>query len=31
MFGAIFLLTQFLQTVQGYSPMSAGLRVLPWW
>ncbi len=30
MFGAIFLLTQFLQTVQGYSPMSAGLRVLPW-
>ena len=30
MFGAIFLLTQFLQTVQGYSPLSAGLRVLPW-
>jgi EmrB/QacA subfamily drug resistance transporter len=30
MFGAIFLLTQFLQTVHGYSPLSAGLRVLPW-
>ena len=30
MFGAVFLLTQFLQTVQGYSPLSAGLRVLPW-
>ena len=30
MFGSIFLLTQFLQTVQGYSPLSAGLRVLPW-
>ena len=30
MFGAIFLLTQFLQTAQGYSPLQAGLRVLPW-
>jgi EmrB/QacA subfamily drug resistance transporter len=30
MFGAIFFLSQFLQTVQGYSPLSAGLRVLPW-
>jgi EmrB/QacA subfamily drug resistance transporter len=30
MFGAIFLLVQFLQTVQGYSPMAAGVRVLPW-
>ena len=30
MFGSIFLLTQFLQTVQGYSPLDAGLRVLPW-
>lgn len=30
MFGAIFLLSQFLQTVQGYSPLGAGLRVLPW-
>ena len=30
MFGSIFLLTQFLQTVQGYGPLDAGLRVLPW-
>jgi EmrB/QacA subfamily drug resistance transporter len=30
MFGSIFLLAQFLQTVQGYSPLSAGLRILPW-
>ncbi len=30
MFGSIFLLTQFLQIVQGYSPFEAGLRVLPW-
>jgi EmrB/QacA subfamily drug resistance transporter len=30
MFGAIFFLSQFLQTVQGYTPLSAGLRVLPW-
>jgi EmrB/QacA subfamily drug resistance transporter len=30
MFGSIFLLAQFLQTVQGYSPFAAGLRVLPW-
>jgi EmrB/QacA subfamily drug resistance transporter len=30
MFGAIFLLTQFFQTAQGYSPLQAGLRVLPW-
>jgi EmrB/QacA subfamily drug resistance transporter len=30
MFGAIFLLSQFLQTVQGYSPLEAGLRTLPW-
>lgn len=30
MFGSIFLLSQFLQTVQGYSPLGAGLRVLPW-
>jgi hypothetical protein len=26
MFGSIFLLTQFLQTVQGHSPLDAGLR-----
>jgi EmrB/QacA subfamily drug resistance transporter len=30
MFGAIFLLTQFFQTAQGYSPLEAGLRILPW-
>lgn len=30
MFGSIFLLTQFLQLVQGYTPLEAGLRVLPW-
>jgi EmrB/QacA subfamily drug resistance transporter len=30
MFGSIFLLAQFFQTVQGYSPLSSGLRVLPW-
>jgi EmrB/QacA subfamily drug resistance transporter len=30
MFGSIFLLTQFFQTVQGFSPLQSGLRVLPW-
>jgi len=30
MFGAIFLLAQFFQVVQGYSPLQAGLRTLPW-
>jgi EmrB/QacA subfamily drug resistance transporter len=30
MFGSIFLLAQFLQTVQGYSPLDSGLRTLPW-
>src|SRR5262249_46362260 len=30
MFGSIFLLTQFFQTVQGYSPFGSGLRILPW-
>lgn len=29
-FGSIFLLTQFLQLIQGYSPQQAGLRMLPW-
>src|SRR5919107_506935 len=29
-FGSIFLLAQFFQTVQGYSPLEAGLRTLPW-
>jgi EmrB/QacA subfamily drug resistance transporter len=30
MFGSIFLLAQFVQTVQGYSPFGSGLRILPW-
>ncbi len=30
MFGAIFLLAQFFQEVQGYSPLGSGLRILPW-
>jgi len=30
MFGAVFLSAQFLQTVQGYSPLAAGVRTLPW-
>jgi EmrB/QacA subfamily drug resistance transporter len=29
-FGAIFLLTQVLQLVMGYSPLQAGLRMLVW-
>jgi EmrB/QacA subfamily drug resistance transporter len=30
MFGSIFLLSQFLQNVVGYTPTEAGLRMLPW-
>ncbi|MZD04129.1 DHA2 family efflux MFS transporter permease subunit [Streptomyces sp. SID5785] len=30
MFGSIFLLSQFMQGVLGYSPTQAGLRMLPW-
>ena len=30
MFGSIFLLSQFFQTVQGYTPLQSGLRILPW-
>jgi EmrB/QacA subfamily drug resistance transporter len=30
MFGAIFLLAQFLQVAEHYSPLAAGLRTLPW-
>src|SRR4051812_19530799 len=30
MFGAVFLLSQYLQVVQGYSPLEAGIRPLPW-
>ncbi len=29
-FGVVFLLAQFFQVVQGYSPFQAGLRTLPW-
>ena len=29
-FGSVFLLAQFFQVVQGYSPLEAGLRTLPW-
>jgi EmrB/QacA subfamily drug resistance transporter len=30
MFGSIFLLAQFFQTVQHYSPLASGVRILPW-
>lgn len=30
MFGVVFLMTQFLQSVMGYGPLEAGLRTLPW-
>jgi EmrB/QacA subfamily drug resistance transporter len=30
MFGSVFLLAQYFQTVQGYSPLGSGLRILPW-
>jgi EmrB/QacA subfamily drug resistance transporter len=30
MFGMIFVLTQYLQLVLGYSPLGAGVRMLPW-
>lgn len=30
MFGSVFLLSQYLQVVQGYSPLEAGVRTLPW-
>ncbi|MCU1451402.1 MAG: drug resistance transporter, EmrB/QacA subfamily [Acidimicrobiales bacterium] len=30
MFGMIFILTQYLQSVLGYSPLEAGVRTLPW-
>ena len=29
-FGAVFLLAQFLQIVQGHTPLEAGLMTLPW-
>jgi len=30
MFGSIFLLAQFFQTIQHASPLNSGLRILPW-
>jgi EmrB/QacA subfamily drug resistance transporter len=30
LFGALFLMSQLLQTALGYSPLEAGLRLLPW-
>jgi EmrB/QacA subfamily drug resistance transporter len=30
LFGALFLLAQYLQTALGYSPLGAGLRLMPW-
>jgi EmrB/QacA subfamily drug resistance transporter len=30
LFGALFLMSQFFQTVLGYTPLEAGIRLLPW-
>src|SRR5581483_7110067 len=30
MFGSVFLPAQFFQTVQHYTPLGSGLRILPW-
>ena len=30
MFGMLFVLTQYLQSVLGYTPLGAGVRLLPW-
>ena len=30
LFGAVFFMAQFLQVAQGYEPLEAGLRMLPW-
>jgi EmrB/QacA subfamily drug resistance transporter len=30
MFGSFFIITQYLQSVLGYTPLEAGVRVLPW-
>jgi EmrB/QacA subfamily drug resistance transporter len=30
MFGTFFVLTQYLQSVLGYTPLEAGVRLLPW-
>lgn len=29
-FGTVFFMAQFFQTAQGYGPLGAGLRILPW-
>ncbi|WP_405056039.1 DHA2 family efflux MFS transporter permease subunit [Kribbella sp. NBC_01505] len=29
-FGSVFLLAQFFQIVQGYSPLESGIRTMPW-
>ncbi|WP_406047904.1 MFS transporter [Kribbella sp. NBC_00889] len=29
-FGSVFLLAQFFQVVQGYSPLESGVRTMPW-
>ncbi|MEV0252435.1 DHA2 family efflux MFS transporter permease subunit [Nocardia sp. NPDC050712] len=29
-FGTIFLLSQYFQVVQGYSPLESGIRTMPW-
>ena len=30
LYGTLFFMAQFLQTAQGYGPLGAGLRLLPW-
>jgi EmrB/QacA subfamily drug resistance transporter len=30
LFGSLFLMSQFFQTCLGYSPLGAGIRLLPW-
>jgi EmrB/QacA subfamily drug resistance transporter len=30
LFGTVFLMMQFFETALGYSPLQAGLRILPW-
>jgi EmrB/QacA subfamily drug resistance transporter len=30
LYGVVFFMAQFLQTAQGYGPLDAGLRLLPW-
>src|SRR4029079_16001226 len=30
LFGSMFLITQYWQLVHGYSPLEAGIRLVPW-